>query len=483
MSKYEAVIGLEVHVELKTNTKLFCGCSTEFGKEPNTQVCPVCLGLPGSTGVLNRKAVELATKAGLALNCEIGTYTWFDRKNYYYPDLPKGFQISQVFRPIAHHGYLDIEVDGRSKRINITRAHLEEDPGKLIHSGSSITTSRFSCVDYNRSGIPLIEIVSEPEIRSGAEAKAYLEKLKAILEYAGVSDVKMEQGSLRCDANVSVRPAGTGTFGTKTEIKNMNSFRAVERAIEYEVERQIEVLEEGGEIIQETRGWDENKGITVSMRNKENPDYRCFMEQEISHIELTAEWIEEVKATLPELPDARRKRLVEEHGLPAYDAGIITSSLVLAEFFDSAYAEFPDAKLISNWIMGELLRLLNARNMELPEAKVTPKNFAKLLELIKKGSISNKMGKEVFEQMFEEGQDPEQIVKDKGLTQISDEGQLAQILTEIIAKNPKSVADFQSGKEQAIGFLVGQVMKATKGQANPGMVNTLLREMLSQTRK
>ncbi|AQS59492.1 Asp-tRNA(Asn)/Glu-tRNA(Gln) amidotransferase subunit GatB [Desulforamulus ferrireducens] len=480
MSKYEAVIGLEVHVELKTKTKLFCGCSTEFGKEPNSQVCPVCLGLPGSTGVLNKKVVELATKAGLALNCEIGTYTWFDRKNYYYPDLPKGYQISQVFRPIAYNGYLDIDVNGQTKRIRITRAHIEEDPGKLAHSGGSITNSLASFVDYNRSGMPLIEIVSEPEIRSGEEAKAYLEKLKAILEYTGVSDVKMEQGSLRCDANVSVRPVGSTTLGTKTEIKNMNSFRAVQRAIEYEVERQIAVLEYGDKVVQETRGWDENRGITVSMRNKENPDYRCFMDHELTPIELTREWIEEVRATIPELPDSRRKRLIEEYGLPAYDAGIITSSLALAEFFDATLQKFPDAKTISNWMMSELLRLLNAGNMELHQAKVTPDGLASLLNLIKKGTISNKIGKEVFEIMFKEGKDPEQIVKEKGLSQISDAGQLSQVIAEVIANNPKSVADFKSGKEQAIGFLVGQVMKATKGQANPGVVNKMLREELTK---
>jgi aspartyl-tRNA(Asn)/glutamyl-tRNA(Gln) amidotransferase subunit B len=480
MSRYEAVIGLEVHVELKTVTKLLCGCSTEFGNEPNSQVCPVCLGLPGSTGVLNKKVVELATKAGLALNCEIGAYTWFDRKNYYYPDLPKGFQISQVFRPIAYKGYLDIDVNGQNKRINITRAHIEEDPGKLTHSGGSITASRSSSVDYNRSGMPLIEIVSEPELHSGEEAKAYLEELKAILEYTGVSDVKMEQGSLRCDANVSVRPVGTTVLGTRTEIKNMNSFRAVQGAIEYEVDRQIDVLEDGGKITQETRGWDENKGITISMRNKENPDYRCFIEHEVTHIELSAEYIVEVRATIPELPDARRKRLVAEHGLPAYDAGVITSSLDLAEFFDATFAKFPDAKTISNWIMGELLRLLNSRNMELHEAKITPGHLAALLELIEKGTISHKMGKEVFEIMFKEGKEPAQIVKEKGLVQISDQGQLDQIIADVLDKNPRSVEDFQSGKEQAIGFLVGQVMKATKGQANPGIVNTMLREKLAK---
>ncbi|MDD4767425.1 MAG: Asp-tRNA(Asn)/Glu-tRNA(Gln) amidotransferase subunit GatB [Desulfotomaculaceae bacterium] len=480
MSRYEAVIGLEVHVELKTETKIFCGCSTEFGQAPNTQVCPVCLGLPGSTGVLNKKVAELAARAGLALNCKIGAYTWFDRKNYYYPDLPKGFQISQVFRPIAYQGYLDIEVDGREKRINITRAHIEEDPGKLIHASGSIMTSRSSFVDYNRSGMPLIEIVSEPELRSGAEAKAYLEKLKAILEYTGVSDVKMEQGSLRCDANVSVRPVGTAALGTKTEIKNMNSFRAVQRAIECEVDRQIDVLEEGDSVVQETRAWDENKGITMSMRNKENPDYRCFIEQEVSPIELSDEWIKDLRATIPELPDARRKRLVAEHGLPDYDAGVITSSLALAEFFDATLEKFPEAKKISNWIMGELLRLLNARGMELSQSKITPAGLASLLELIEKGSISNKIGKEVFETMFEEGQEPAQIVKEKGLSQISDEGQLTRIIAEVIAKNPKSVEDFQAGKEKAIGFLVGQVMKATRGQANPGVVNTMLREKLAE---
>jgi aspartyl-tRNA(Asn)/glutamyl-tRNA(Gln) amidotransferase subunit B len=480
MSRYEAVIGLEVHVELKTETKLFCGCSTEFGKAPNTQVCPVCLGLPGSTGVLNKKVVELATKAGLVLNCEIDTYTWFDRKNYFYPDLPKGYQVSQVFRPIAYNGYLDIDINGKHKQINITRVHIEEDPGKLVHSGGSITAAYSSYVDYNRSGMPLIEIVSEPELHSGEEAKAYLEKLKANLEYAGVSDVKMEQGSLRCDANVSVRPVGTKTLGAKTEIKNMNSFRAVQRAIEYEVARQIEILEDGGSIIQETRGWDENKGITIFMRNKENPDYRCFIEHELVPIELAAEWIEEVRVAVPELPDVRRKRLIMEHGLPAYDAGVITGSLALADFFDATLKKFSDAKTISNWIMGELLRLLNARNMELSDAKITPSGLASLLKLIAIGSINQKIGKKVFEVMFDEGKEPEQIVKEKGLSQISDEGQLAQIINEVVANNPSSVADYQSGKKKAIGFLVGQVMKATKGQAHPGVVNTMLREKLNK---
>lgn len=478
MSAYEAVIGLEVHVELKTTSKLFCSCSTEFGQEPNTQVCPVCLGLPGSTGVLNKKAVELAVKAGLALNCTIGTYTWFDRKNYYYPDLPKGFQISQFFRPIAYQGHINIEVNGQTKRINITRAHLEEDPGRLIHAGGSLAAARSTDVDYNRSGMPLIEIVSEPEIRSGEEAKAYLEKLKTILEYTGVSDVKMEQGSLRCDANVSVRPQGETALGTKTEIKNMNSFRAVQRAIEYEVERQIEVLEDGGKIIQETRGWDENKGVTLSQRNKENPDYRCFIEHDLAPLALTTDWIEEVRVSIPELPDVRRTRLMEEFGLPAYDAGLITGSYALAEFFDAAVQLYPDAKTVSNWIMGELLRLLNASGRELSATGVTPARLAALLKLVEKGTVSNKIAKEVFEEIFATGVEPEQIIKEKGLVQISDEGRLAAVIEEVIANNPKSVADFQAGKEQAIGFLVGQVMKATKGQANPQLVNGLIRKKL-----
>jgi len=480
MTNYEAVIGLEVHVELKTETKLFCGCSTKFGMEPNTAVCPICLGLPGSTGVLNKKAVELAVKAGLALNCQIGTYTWFDRKNYFYPDLPKGFQVSQVFKPIAYKGYLDIENNGESKRINITRAHIEEDPGKLSHSGATITSSHTSYVDYNRSGIPLIEIVSEPELHSGEEAKAYLEKLRAILEYTGVSDVKMEQGSMRCDANVSVRPVGTTSLGTKTEIKNMNSIRAVQEAIEHETERQIEVLEDGEKIIQETRGWLENKGITVSMRNKENPDYRCFTEHELAPIRLADLWIEEVRASIPELPDARRKRLVEVNGLPPYDAAVITSSFALAQFFDETMNIYSDAKKISNWIMGELLRLLNLHNIEMSAARISPESLASLLKLIEKGTISNKMGKEVFEEMFEGGKDPEQIVKEKGLVQISEKGQLEQIIADVITNNPKSAADYLAGKEQAIGFLVGQVMKATKGQANPGVVNAMLKERLSK---
>jgi len=479
MSKYEAVIGLEVHAELKTKTKIFCGCPTEFGGEPNTHVCPICLGLPGVLPVLNKKVLEYAMKAGLAINCEIAEFSKFDRKNYFYPDLPKAYQISQYDLPIAEHGYLDIDVNGEPKRIGITRLHMEEDAGKLVHQGATISSSYSSLVDYNRTGVPLIEIVSEPDIRCAEEAKAYLEMLKAILEYIDVSDVKMEQGSLRCDANISIRPVGSKEFGTKTEIKNLNSFRAVQRAIEYEIERQIDVLEEGGRIVQETRTWDENKGITLSLRSKEEAhDYRYFPDPDLTPLVISREWVEEIRASLPELPAAKKKRLIEEHGLPEYDAGVITSSRALAEFYDETVAKYSDAKKVSNWIMVELMKLLNAHAMEINEAKITPDSLVKLLQLIDKGTISGKIGKQVFEEMFENGKDPEVIVKEKGLVQISDEGQIAAIIDEVIANNPKSAEDFKAGKEKAIGFLVGQVMKATKGKANPGLVNKLLREKL-----
>lgn len=480
MSKYEAVIGLEVHVELKTKTKIFCGCPTEFGAEPNTNVCPICLGLPGSTGVLNKKVVEYAIKAGLALNCEIAGYNKFDRKNYYYPDLPKGFQVSQYDYPIAFNGYLDIEVNGETKRIGIERLHIEEDPGKLVHLGETITVAQGSLIDYNRSGMPLVEIVTKPVIHSGEEARVYLEKLKQTLEYTGVSDVKMEQGSLRCDANVSVRPVGSEKLGTKTEIKNLNSFRAVQRAIEYEIARQIDVLEDGEKVIPETRTWDENKGITLSMRNKENPDYRCFTEADLPPLDVSREWVEELRNSLPELPDARKKRLIEVDGLPEYDATVITSTKALADFYDRTVEKYKDAKTVSNWIMGEFSRLLNANNLEVSETKVTPDGLAKLLGLIENGTISGKIAKQVFEEMFSTGDDPAEIVKKKGLVQISDQGQLEEIIAEVVANNPKSVEDYKNGKEKAIGFLVGQVMKATRGKANPGMVNKLLKEKLDQ---
>ncbi|GAW91607.1 Asp-tRNA(Asn)/Glu-tRNA(Gln) amidotransferase subunit GatB [Calderihabitans maritimus] len=479
MAEYEAVIGLEVHAELKTNSKIFCGCTTEFGGAPNTHVCPICLGMPGVLPVLNRNVVEYAIKAGLALNCEIAEFSKFDRKNYYYPDLPKNYQISQYDLPIAKNGYLEIEVDGQTKRIGITRLHMEEDAGKLIHQGDDIAEAEYSLVDYNRTGVPLIEIVSEPDLRSPVEARLYMEKLKAILQYCDVSDCKMQEGSLRCDANVSVRPKGSTEFGTKTEIKNLNSFKALQRALEYEIKRQIEILEDGGRIVQETRSWDESKGITITLRSKEEAhDYRYFPEPDLVPLVIDREWVERVRQTLPELPDARRRRLMEEYGLPAYDAMVITGSKALADYFDQCVEKFSDAKTVSNWIMGELLRLLNAHNLEVEDSPVKPEGLAELLALINKGTISGKIAKTVFEEMFETGKGAEEIVKEKGLVQITDEKVLAPIVDKVIEENPKSVEDYRNGKDRAFGFLVGQVMKATKGKANPQLVNKLLRERL-----
>lgn len=478
MADYETVIGLEVHVELKTNTKIFCHSTTEFGGDPNTHVCPVCLGLPGVLPVLNKKVVEYGIRAALALNCKIAEFSKFDRKNYYYPDLPKNYQISQYDLPLAQHGYLDIEMNGEIKRIGITRVHMEEDAGKLVHQGT-ISTSPYSLVDYNRTGVPLIEIVSEPDMRSAEEARAYVEKLRAIIQYTGVSDCKMEEGSLRCDANISIRPKGTKELGTKTEIKNMNSFKALQRALAYEVDRQIEVLEEGGRIVQETRTWDENKGITLSMRSKEEAhDYRYFPDPDLVPMLIDRQWVEEIRQGLPELPDERKNRYVKEFGLPDYDAAVLTSTKEMADFFEAALALYPNAKTVSNWVMGDLSRLLNANNMDISECRVKPQQLAQMLQLVEKGTISGKIAKTVFEEMFASGKESEQIVKEKGLVQISDEGAIAAIVEEVIAKNPKSVEDYRAGKEKAVGFLVGQVMKATKGKANPELVNKLLKEKL-----
>lgn len=480
MAQYEAVIGLEVHVELKTNTKIFCNSSTEFGADPNHHVCPVCLGLPGVLPVVNKKVVEYAIKAGLALNCRIASFSKFDRKNYYYPDLPKNYQISQYDLPIAEHGYLEINVDGNVKRIGITRVHMEEDAGKLVHQGT-ISTTPYSLVDYNRTGVPLIEIVSEPDMRSADEAIAYLEKLKAIIQYTGVSDCKMQEGSLRCDANVSVRPVGQAEFGTKTELKNMNSFKALHKALTYEIERQIEILEEGGQITQETRTWDEAKGVTLSLRSKEEAhDYRYFPDPDLVPMVISEEWVNEIKATLPELPDQRKARFINDYGLPAYDAGVLTSSRELADFYEQCVNKFNNPKSVSNWVMGELLRMMNAGGVEIDEVKIKPAQLAQLLELMEKGTISGKIAKTVFEEMFNTGKDPNAIVKEKGLVQISDEGLIEKVVEEVIAANPKSVDDYKGGKKQALGFLVGQVMKATKGKANPGLVNKLLQEKLDK---
>lgn len=473
MTEYEAVIGLEVHAELKTKSKIFCSCTTEFGGEPNTHVCPVCLGLPGTLPVTNKKVVELAIKAGLALNCRIAGFSKFDRKNYYYPDLPKNYQTSQYDLPIAAHGYLDISVDGKPKRIGITRLHMEEDAGKLVHYGNPGTG--FSLVDYNRTGVPLAEIVSEPDMRSPEEARAYLDQLKAILEYTEVSDCKMEEGSLRCDANVSVRPKGESKLGTKTELKNMNSFRALQRALEYEIERQIEVLEEGGKVVQETRSWNEAKGITEVLRSKEDAhDYRYLPEPDLVPMVIDQQWVEEIKASLPELPAERKARLIREMGLPEYDASVITGSKKLADFFDACAARYENPKEISNWMMGELLRLLNAENLEIDQSPITPDGLVQLLKIQKGGTISGKIAKQVFEEMFNTGKSPEEIIKEKGLVQISDAGELESIVEKVMANNPKSVEDYRSGKEQALKFLVGQVMKETKGKANPQLANDIL---------
>lgn len=475
---YEVVIGLEVHTELKTESKIFCGCSTKFGSEQNTNVCPVCLGLPGVLPVLNEKVVDFAVRTGLALNCEILPFSKFDRKNYYYPDLPKNFQTSQSDLPIAVNGYLDIEVNGEIKRIGITRVHMEEDAGKLVHAGT-IARSDYALVDYNRTGVPLLEIVSEPDIRSAEEAKAYLEKLKAILQYIDISDCKMEEGSLRCDANISLRPMGATQLGTKAELKNMNSFRSVQRGIEYEVERQAEVLDEGGRVIQETRSWDDGKGITISMRSKEQAhDYRFFPEPDLVPIVVDPARVEEIRINLPELPDARKVRLVDSHGLSSYDAEVLTASRAMADYFDQVVKLGADAKAAANWLMGDLSKHLNAGEATIDECLVTPERLAGLLALLDKGTISSKIAKTVFEEMWTSGKTAETIVQEKGLVQISDEGAIIAVVEAVIAASPQSVADYQAGKERAIGFLVGQVMKQTKGRANPELVNKLLRERM-----
>ncbi|GAV26262.1 aspartyl/glutamyl-tRNA amidotransferase subunit B [Carboxydothermus islandicus] len=480
MREYEAVIGLEVHVELKTNTKIFCNCSTEFGGDPNSHVCPVCLGLPGVLPVLNKKVVDYAIKAALALNCEVAEYCKFDRKNYYYPDLPKNYQISQYDLPLAKNGYLEIEVDGQVKRIGITRIHMEEDAGKLVHQGNLALTP-YSLVDYNRTGVPLIEIVSEPDIRTPEEARLYLEKLRAIIQYTGISDCRMEEGSLRCDANVSVRPKGQKEFGTKTEIKNMNSFKALQKALEYEIARQIEILEEGGRIIQETRMWDESRQVTLSMRSKEEAhDYRYFPEPDLPPVVIDREWLEEIRATLPELPDARKKRFVEQYGLTPYDAHVLTLTRELADYYEEAAKGYSNPKAVANWVINELLRLLNAAGKEITECPIKPGQITKMLELLDKGTISGKIAKTVFEEMFSSGKDPEVIVKEKGLVQITDLGELEAVVDKVIAENPKAVEDYKNGKEKALGFLVGQIMKETRGRANPEAVNQLLRDKLAK---
>ncbi len=475
-TEYEVVIGLEVHVELNTDSKMFCSCPTTFGAEPNTHVCPICLGMPGVLPVINRKAVEYTIRAALALNCQVAKYSKFDRKNYFYPDLPKNYQISQYDLPLATGGYVEISVDGKKRKIGIRRVHLEEDAGKLLHEGTGPKTS---LVDFNRTGVPLIEIVSEPDLRSPEEARLYLNKLRTILHYTGVSDVKMEEGSLRCDANVSIRPLGSEVFGTLTEVKNMNSFRAVERALAYEVERQKEILERGEKVERETRGWDENRRITVSMRGKEEAhDYRYFPEPDLVPLEISRDWVEEIQERLPDMPDERQARLVRELGLPEYDAEVLTSSKDLADFYDACVKHYPEAKTVSNWVMGEVLGYLNEKGLEITDLPFRPEDLAGLLRLIDKGTISGKIAKQVFQEMCKSGKAPETIVEEKGLKQITDESEIAAIVEKVMEDNPKVVEDFRGGKEKALGFLVGQVMKATRGKANPQLVNRLFRERL-----
>lgn len=474
-NKYETVVGLEVHVELHTNSKIFCGCSTAFGAPPNTHTCPVCLGHPGVLPVLNRQAVEYAMKAAMALNCKIADVSKFDRKNYFYPDSPKAYQISQYDQPIGENGWIDIEVNGETKRIGITRLHLEEDAGKLTHVDGGYA----SLVDFNRVGTPLVEIVSEPDIRTPEEAKAYLEKLKAIMLYCEVSDVKMEEGSLRCDANISLRPWGQEKFGTRAELKNMNSFRSVQRGLEYEQLRQAEILDAGGEVVQETRRYDDAVGKSFSMRGKEEAhDYRYFPDPDLVRLHISEEWKESVRASIPELPDARKARYTSEYGLPSYDAEVITSSKKLADFFEDSLNYTKDAKAVANWIMGDLLGYLNTNGLELADVKITGQGLGEMIGLLEKGTISGKIAKTVFKEMLESGKLPQQIVEEQGLVQISDEGAILAIVDSVIDKNPQSVEDFRAGKEKAIGFLVGQIMKETKGKANPALVNKLLLERL-----
>ncbi|MDQ0247937.1 aspartyl-tRNA(Asn)/glutamyl-tRNA(Gln) amidotransferase subunit B [Bacillus fengqiuensis] len=473
---FETIIGLEVHVELKTQSKIFSGSPNAFGADPNTNTSVVELGYPGVLPVLNKQAVEFAMKAAMALNCEVATDTKFDRKNYFYPDNPKAYQISQFDKPIGENGWIDIEVNGKTKRIRINRLHLEEDAGKLTHTGDG-----YSLVDFNRQGTPLVEIVSEADMRSPEEAYAYLEKLKSIVQYTGVSDCKMEEGSLRCDANISLRPIGQEKFGTKTELKNLNSFAFVQKGLEYEEKRQEKVLLSGGEIQQETRRYDEATKTTILMRVKEgSDDYRYFPEPDLLSLYIDEEWKERIRAEIPELPDARQKRYVEELGLPSYDAAVLTVTKEMADFFESTVSAGADAKLASNWLMGEVSAYLNAEQKELGDVALTPEGLAGMIKLIQDGTISSKIAKKVFKELIENGGNAETIVKEKGLVQISDEGALRKIVGEALDVNPQSVEDYKNGKEKAVGFLVGQIMKATKGQANPPMVNKILLEEIQK---
>ena len=475
MKQYETVIGLEVHVELATKTKIFCGCSTEFGGAPNTHTCPVCTGMPGSLPVLNKKVVEFALKAGLAANCQIHQYCKFDRKNYFYPDNPQNYQISQLYLPICHDGWVEIETSAGKKKIRIHEMHMEEDAGKLIHD----EWEDCSLVDYNRSGVPLIEIVSEPDMRSSEEVIAYLEKLRCMMQYLGVSDCKLQEGSMRADVNLSVREVGAEEFGTRTEMKNLNSFKAIARAIEGERERQIELIEEGKAVTQETRRWDDNKESSHAMRSKEDAqDYRYFPEPDLVPIIISDEWLAAIKARQPELRTEKLIRYKKDFDIPDYDAQIITSAKKMADLFEATTAICKKPKKVSNWLMVETMRLMKEHEMEAEDLKFSPEHLAKLIDLADAGTINSSVAKEVFEQIFLEDIDPEKYVEEHGLKTVNDEGALRSTIEKIIADNPQSVEDYRNGKQKAMGFIVGQTMRAMKGKANPGMVNQILKELL-----
>ncbi|MFZ5774636.1 MAG: Asp-tRNA(Asn)/Glu-tRNA(Gln) amidotransferase subunit GatB [Thermodesulfobacteriota bacterium] len=475
--EFETVIGLEVHAQLKTKSKIFCGCTTAFGNPPNANTCPVCLGMPGVLPVLNRTVVEYAMKMGLATNCAIRRLNEFARKNYFYPDLPKGYQTSQFDKPICEKGWIEVEVEGKTSRIGITRIHMEEDAGKLVHD----EREPVSYVDLNRTGVPLIEIVSEPDIRSPEEAAAYLRKLHAILRYLDICDGNMQEGSFRCDANISLRPRGEEKFGTRTELKNMNSFRNVQRALEYEERRQRDLLLDGEEIVQQTLLWDADRGVTNPMRSKEEAhDYRYFPCPDLVPVEIDDAWLDAVRQSLPELPDQRKARFMETLGLPEYDAEQLTSSRELADYFEAALAGYGNAKKLSNWLMTELMKLMKGEEaMEISQCPVTPANLASLLAMVDKGTISGKIAKAVFEEMLATGKDPETVVKEKGLTQMSDTGELEAIVQAIIAANPEQAQQFREGKTKVMGFFVGQLMKQTGGKANPQMANELFVKALA----
>jgi len=475
---YEIVMGLEVHAELSTKTKIFCSCEAAFGAEPNTNTCPICMGMPGTLPVLNEKVVEYAVKAGLATNCEISRDSKNDRKNYFYPDTPKSYQISQFDKPLCEGGYVEIELeDGEKKKIGLTRIHIEDDAGKLNHNEFGGGT----LVDLNRAGVPLIEIVSEPDLRTSKEVEEYLRKIKAILEYIEVSDCKMQEGSLRADVNVSVRKKGETKFGTRTEMKNMNSFRSIVRAIEYEADRQIEVIEEGGIIVQESLRWDDVSGKTFSMRDKEDAeDYRYFPDPDLVAIKLSEKYIEDIKNTLPELPETRKARYLGEYGLSEKEARLLTASKYLSDFFEEAERITKNAKSVSNWLLSDIAKILNEREMEPTEIPFTAMQLSKMVNLIEKGTISSAIGKKVIEELFENPRDPEKIVEEKGWIQISDEGAIKEVVLKILENNPQSVEDYKGGKGKALGFLVGQAMKETKGKANPQMLNEMFIEELNK---